>query len=128
MTGRHTGIFFYSRVRPLRENARQNWCDLLSTDDGSQYGSYEDARTENAQRVPASDGIPNIGDDPTHVGQRRTPKETSEKSRHEERADVLRARLADIEDGVSAKGEKRNILPPKQLGPGSPQRGAGHVA
>ena len=78
--------------------------------------------------MSASDGIPNVGDDPTHVGQRRTPKETSEKSRHEERADVLRARLADIEDGVSAKGEKRNILPPKQLGPGSPQRGAGHVA
>jgi hypothetical protein len=45
----------------------KTWWNLLSTDDGPQYGSYENARAKDAQSVAASDRIPNVGDDSAYV-------------------------------------------------------------
>jgi hypothetical protein len=78
--------------------------------------------------VAGSDRIPDVGDDSSYVNQWRTPEETSEESRDEERADVLRARLTNMEESVNGDCEDRNVLSPKELRARSPQRRTGNVA
>jgi hypothetical protein len=77
--------------------------------------------------VPAPDWIPDVGDDPAYAGQWRTPAETSEESRNEKRANILRARLANMEDSVNGDCEDRKLLSPEKLRARSPQRRTGNV-
>ena len=99
-----------------------------ASDDGSKYGPDKHAGDEQRGGDPTADGVPDIEHEPTAVCERRDGEEAAEEARREERVDVLREGLAEVEDGVRAEGEEEDRAAAQQLRARAPEQGPDHVA
>jgi len=99
-----------------------------TTDDRPENRTQEDGRRKHARGDSPVYGIPNVRNDTGAVSEGCDGEETAYKAGDKQSRHVVRAGLADVEDGVHRETADKDGPSTNQLRAGAPEGGADHIA